>query len=109
MKDHAKELARAARYRERQKRNNPAGYAKRMRSAAKRYAASEQGIRARLGREERARHLTESGERAGTAVITLATLRRPRFRYIDASGRVHAEYWQTPEQQLEQLRKEGQL
>jgi hypothetical protein len=112
MKDHAKELARAARYRERQKRNNPAGYAKRMRAAAKRYAASEQGIRARLGREERARRLKKTKQvdrRDGQSIITAATLRRPRFRWIDAHGRVHTEHWQTPEQQLEQLRKEGRL
>lgn len=108
MKDPIKARARAARYRQRH-RHEPA-YIRRMREAAKKYMRTAGGIRARLAREERAGRLhantTDDGEYAGMCIQTAKSLERPRFLWMDARGRLHAEYWQTPEELAEELIRE---
>jgi hypothetical protein len=44
----------------------------------------------------------------GTTITTL-DMQQPRFLWIDKHGQLHIEDWQTPEQLLTELRKEGKL
>ncbi|HXN50379.1 MAG TPA: hypothetical protein VN943_00480 [Candidatus Acidoferrum sp.] len=47
---------------------------------------------------------------AGMRTVSAAHLRNPRFTYIDASGTIHAEFWESAEQmivRLETARKKG--
>jgi len=59
----------------------------------------------RANRAFRFRSMKQAENTEGLATLTRDQLNRPRFRYIDPQGNVHVEYWQTPEELAEELRK----
>jgi hypothetical protein len=80
------------------------------RASAKWNRAHQHEIRDRRA-ERNFRNRNRSGKPAEPQLEKLrrVDLTAPRYRWIDRHGRIHEELWESPEQLLARLRKEGQL
>jgi hypothetical protein len=49
---------------------------------------------------ERTASEMETALQLGASIITEATMRRPRYTYLDQHGTLHAEFWESAEQMI---------